>query len=457
MLSSGVGSSVSLSLLLVVALLAVTVGALGCLVFVRRRARDDRRRLHDLVEAARRLAVGELSPSIDRDGPGDLGDLAGAIYDLASTLRGHLRAVETERERLAAVLTHMGDGVVIAGSAGDVRLFNPAAASLLELDAAGSGRAVTLARDPELIAVVRDALAGRAEESRPPLLELGPFGRRRAIQVLATRLPDDEDGKARVLLILQDVTRLRQSEGARRDLITNVSHELRTPIAALKALVETLEAGALDDPEVAAEFLSRMHVEVDGLAELLEELLELARVESGRLAIRLVRLDLGPVITAAVERLTPLATRQGLSLAASIAPDLPPVLADPGRMEQIVVNLVHNAVKFTAPGGRITVTLARAGDGVRLAVADTGVGISPDALERVFERFYKADRARSGGTGSGLGLAIAKHLVQAQGGRIWAESPGEGQGSTFIVTLPALHHPGAPAPRGGVPGSTRAR
>jgi len=444
--------------LLGAALLAMVVGALICLILVRRRARDHQQRLHALVEAARQLAVGELSPSIARDGEGDLGVLAGAIYDLASTLRGHLRAVETERERLAAVLTHMGDGVVISDPAGAVRLLNPAAARLLDLDVARNGRERTLARSPELVGVVRDVLAGRLDQANPPLLELGPFGKRRTIQVLASRLPidQDEDGDARVLLILQDVTLLRQAESARRDLVTNVSHELRTPVAALKALVETLETGALDDREVAAEFLTRMHVEVEGLAALLEELLELARLESGRLAVRLAPLDLGPVVASAVERLHPLAVRQGLTLAASLSPDLPAVRADPGRMEQIVVNLVHNAVKFTPPGGRISVTLARRDDDVVLAVADTGVGIGPQSLERVFERFYKGDPARSG-VGTGLGLAIAKHLVQAQGGRIWAESAGQGRGATFTVALPVLHSLGASATRGGAPGSAAVR
>jgi two-component system phosphate regulon sensor histidine kinase PhoR len=254
------------------------------------------------------------------------------------------------------------------------------------------------------------------------------------VQVAATRLPATE----RTLVLLQDVTDLRRAEAARRDFVANVSHELRTPVAALKALVETLEAGALEDPEAGPDFLRRMHVEVDGLAALVAELLELARAEAGKLELELAACEAGGLLSEAVERTRAYAERVGLRVSVAHAPE-PDLLveADARRIGQVLANLLANAVKFSPPGGRIEAGAAVADGWVEFWVADTGVGLALDQLGRVFERFYKTDPSRSG-TGTGLGLAICKHLVQAHGGRIWAESGGAGQGATFRFTLRRL-------------------
>jgi two-component system, OmpR family, phosphate regulon sensor histidine kinase PhoR len=391
-----------------------------------------------LTRVARRLARGDLDQTISMHGRDEVNLLARAFDEMAVNLRTHIRAVEGERERLAAVLSHMADGLVIADQHGVVRLINPVAARLLQTaPERAEGRSVmAVVRDYELAAMVDQAVssADRAV-GRPRLIELGARGQRRAVQAMASRIPGGESTGQQVLLILQDVTDLRQAETVRREFVANVSHELRTPVAALKALVETLQDGALGEPDVARDFLARMHVEVDGLAQLVEELLELSRIESGRVALRLQPMDLASVVATAVERLRPQAERQGLNVAVDLPSDLPTVQADSERIQQVIVNLVHNAVKFTPPGGRIAVSAERGNGEVAVSVADTGAGISPDALARLFERFYKADRARASG-GTGLGLAIAKHLVQAHGGRIWAESPGEGQGATFSFALP---------------------
>jgi two-component system phosphate regulon sensor histidine kinase PhoR len=177
-----------------------------------------------------------------------------------------------------------------------------------------------------------------------------------------------------------------------------------------------------------------METEVDALTQMVQELLELSRIESGRAPLQLVPVPVADVVLPPVERLRPQAERAGLTLTVALPPDLPPLQADAERIQQVVTNLVHNAVKFTPPGGQVSVWAERAGDEVVVRVHDTGVGIPSDDLPRIFERFYKADRARSGG-GTGLGLAIARHIVQAHGGRIWVESV-EGQGSTFYFSLP---------------------
>ena len=416
---------------------ALVIAALLATVLAVLLARVTARRVEALTRSARRLADGALDETLPVQGQDEVAVLARTFNDMAARLGAHVRTVEDQRGRLSAVLAHMADGVVIADEDGLVRLVNPAAARLLRTT---PGRAegqslMAVVRDHEVAEVFRQALATTTPAAEPRLVELGPSGGRRAIRVITSCIPGVAGGRGQVLLVLHDVTDLRRAESMRREFVANVSHELRTPVAGIKALVETLEDGALDDREAAREFLGRMHVEVDGLAQLVEELLELSRVESGRVALNRRPIDLAELVGAAAERLRPQAERQGLDLVIDLPSGLPAIQADPERLQQVVVNLVHNALKFTPPGGKVTVSADRRDAEVAVVVADTGEGIAPEALPRLFERFYKVDKARATG-GTGLGLAIAKHVVQAHGGRIWAESPGEGRGATFTFCLP---------------------
>lgn len=386
-----------------------------------------RRSTGRIVQGLRRLMPAEAEAA----------DPVRAVSDLVADLRQRVGRLEAEHRRLELILDQMADGLVIADFQGNVVQVNPAAARLLQVqpqEAAGRSL-VTVLKDHELTAFVRSHIAGQPETSGPRTFEVGPPGQRRVIQVQVSRTGEAGQPDAYLVILLQDITELKQTEQVRRDFVANVSHELRTPVAALKALVESLENGAVEDPEVAKDFIRRLRLEVDGLALLVEELFELARVESGGPALKVRPVDLGFVIRQAVERMQPLADRQGLTLLLRLPTDLPTVEADPDRIQQVVLNLVHNAVKFTPPGGRITVSVERRDAEVAVSVADTGIGIPRELLPRVFERFFKADRSRASG-GSGLGLAIAKHIVQAHGGRIWAESAGEGRGSTFTFSLP---------------------
>jgi two-component system phosphate regulon sensor histidine kinase PhoR len=233
---------------------------------------------------------------------------------------------------------------------------------------------------------------------------------------------------------LQDLTQVRRLETVRRDFISNISHELRTPLASLALVVETLQDGALEDPPAARRFLSHMENELGVLTQMVEELLELSRIESGKMPLEARPTEIAALVQTPVERLAPQAERKGVTLTASLAEGLPHVQADVPRIHQVLGNLIHNAIKFTPAGGAVTVFARVKEPGwVTLSVTDTGIGIPADDVPRVFERFYKVDRARSEG-GAGLGLAIAKHIVQGHGGRIWVEST-EGVGSTFSFTL----------------------
>jgi two-component system phosphate regulon sensor histidine kinase PhoR len=382
-----------------------------------------------LTKMVKLVAAGDLTQRVVVDARDELGELATAFNDMARELRTSISAIEEQRAELTAILAGMADGVMIVDDQERVVALNRAAERMLEVSHAKAvGRTVAeVARRHELVARLG---RGRADD-RPLVIEVGPDHRQ--VQVVVT--PIQVSNLARQVVLFQDVTALRRAEAMRRDFVANVSHELRTPLASLQALVETLEGGALEDPPAAREFLDRMHVEVDGLRQMVEELLELSRIESGRMKLRLELTDVGSVVGEAARRLAPQAERQGVALRIDAPVDEVDAPIDASRVQQIVVNLVHNAIKFTPPQGKVHVSVERRGRHVAIVVADTGIGVPPDELPRLFERFYKVDRSRSS-SGTGLGLAIVKHLVQAHSGRVWAESPGEGEGTSFFVLLP---------------------
>jgi two-component system phosphate regulon sensor histidine kinase PhoR len=401
--------------------------------------------VRQLTAVAERMAAGDLDARLFPSSRDEVGQLTRAFNRMADRIREQVTGLAEERGRLSAVLDHMADGVLITDEAGQVRLVNAAAAHLLdtsEEQALGRSFAQVAPYHPliELWKACREQgeeQVEMVEVSRHGLFLqaiVTPFGYAsfdRAQDRQGRPLADaDAEG---YLVILQDLTRIRRLETVRRDFISNISHELRTPLAGLKALVDTLRGGAIKDPPAAKRFLKRMDAEVDALTQMVEELLELSRIESGQAPLRLAPTPVAEIVIPPVDRLRPQAERAGLEFTVLLPPGLPPVLADADRARLVLTNLVHNAVKFTPPGGRITVAARPAGEEVVLSVQDTGVGIPAEDLPRIFERFYKADRARSGG-GTGLGLAIAKHIVQGHGGRIWAESV-EGQGSTFYFSL----------------------
>lgn len=288
------------------------------------------------------------------------------------------------------------------------------------------------------------------------------------------------DEPTHLIVTIEDLTELRRLETVRQDFVSHVSHELRTPLAALKLLSETLDEALDRDAQAAHDFAQRIGNEIDHLSKMVAELLELSRIESGKITLTSEPVDLGGLVEVVVERLKPLASERGVSLQVAMPEELPDVMADARRMSEVLVNLIHNGLKYTPTGGKVVVSAeallevpaehnnssqhVEAGHAreahrvVVVRIADTGVGISEDDLPRVFERFFKVDRARtrapgraqldqreevpgenislaSAAAGTGLGLAIAKHLIELQGGRIWAQSR-LGRGSTFSFTLP---------------------
>jgi two-component system phosphate regulon sensor histidine kinase PhoR len=239
-----------------------------------------------------------------------------------------------------------------------------------------------------------------------------------------------------VLLLFQDLTRIHQLEIIRQDFVSNVSHELRTPLASLKALVETLQESASHDLEASNKFLGMMDIEIDKLTQIVQELLELSKIESGRVPLDKRNTSPNDLLINVAERMQLQVQRGKLDLIINAQQKIPDIMVDVNQIEQVLVNLIHNAIKFTLPGGKITLSAFQQKNELVISVKDTGIGIPPRDIKRIFERFYKVDRARSA-HGTGLGLSIARHLVEAHGGNIWVESI-QTKGSTFFFSIPLI-------------------
>jgi two-component system, OmpR family, phosphate regulon sensor histidine kinase PhoR len=386
--------------------------------------------LRSLSQAARDLTATGTAQGIIPYTNDEVGQLARAFNQRTQQLQSQMEALRSESLKLEAVLDEMSDGVLIVDARGQVQLINPAARRMFDLpdeQPAGRSLAETL-RQHQLIEIWKESL--RTGQTQEVYLEFGTG--RMAVQAHASPLGSALPGST--LLLCQDLTNLRRLETVRRDFISNLSHELRTPLASLKALAETLQETVPDDPLASRRFLQQMEQEVDALAQMVSELLELSRIESGIVLMHFRSTSPEEIIMPAVDRMRLQAERAGLVMEVDLPAGLPPVLADPPRLEQVLVNLLHNAIKYTQSGGRISATAAAFEDIVIFSVSDTGAGIPPENIDRIFERFYKVERSRAQG-GAGLGLAIARHIVEAHGGRIWAESE-QGRGSTFFFSLP---------------------
>jgi len=387
------------------------------------------RPVRELTEAVRQMTAGEITNQPVVKTADEVGQLTQAFNHMSIQLREQIHALESERAKLYAVLEKMTDGVLIVDQEGNLQLLNLAAEKIF-------GVSQESALGKPLVEVIRHHQPFELWQQcqRSGVTEQAPIDltKRLILHGIATPLGQALPGST--LLLFQDMTRQHQIETLRRDFISNVSHELRTPLAALKALTETLQDGALEDLPAARRFLEQMETEVDSLSLMVTELLELSRIESGRVPLEFKPTRPVDILVPACEWLRLQAERTELSLRIECSEDLTAVQADTSRVQQVVVNLLHNAIKFTPAGGTVILSASRQGEAIVFSVEDTGIGISPDDLPRIFERFYKADRARAT-SGTGLGLAIARHLVEAHGGKIWAESQ-PGVGSTFYFTIP---------------------
>ena len=392
-------------------------------------ARRTSRSVRAVAEAAGRLASGDMEQRVEALSQDETRELADAFNSMAASLRTNIQELSGERDKLSAVLETMGDGVVVIGSEGQVELLNTAGEALLGVGGPTSegARFVEVARDYELQRLVSLCQeTGQRQYGEVELLQRGRF-----LSCIAT--PLGGDGSPGVLLTLHDLTRIRQVETTRREFVSNVSHELRTPLAAVRVMAETLESGALEERAVARDFVRRIQGEIDRMNSMVEDLLELARLEGVQDILDLAPVDLRSLMEEVRANYQPQADSKSIKIDVSVSEALPRILGDEEKLRQALSNLLANALKFTWVEGEIILSARTDGQAVIVNVIDNGVGIPEEHLPHIFERFYKVDRSRRD-RGTGLGLAIVKHVVQAHGGEVSVESR-EGGGSSFSFSL----------------------
>lgn len=392
------------------------------------------------------LAEGRMTRLIRPQPPGPVGRLVRTFNDLAPRLEGRIAQLERDRQQLGAVLSGMAEAVIAIDGRQRLVFANPGADELFGINAQAVGRLVPeLIRNPQIQTAIDATLQGRGSyhgEISVPVRDLTPRNHPRVLAVNGTALPGSPPSGA--VLVFHDVTELRRLERMRQDFVANVSHELKTPLASIKAYTETLLDWALADEKVNVRFLKRIEEQAERLNQLILDLLALARLESGQEIYQHGPLVLCDVLKASVEaaRGRAEAKRLDFTLDLDAFDEATLVMADEEAIRQILDNLIDNAIKYTPEDGRVQTICSLSRDGVVLVVADSGIGIPREDLPRVFERFYRVDKARSremGGTG--LGLSIVKHLVQSIGGKIAVDSR-LGVGTTFTVQLPR-HEPAA--------------
>jgi len=384
--------------------------------------------LGELTKGVQQLANPDAKVSQIHDYD-EIQQLTDSYNSMSSRLQALLRENEKERQRLEVVLEHMTDAVLIVDANAYVVMFNKSADELFGIERSTGERTLAeVSMDHQVFDLWQTCISTR--QAAQKRFEL----KAQRKQVVVGSIFITDDGEDYVILFFQDVTHQEQLEQMRKDFISNVSHELRTPLAGIRAITETLLDGALNDKKVAKRFIERIQTEADALSLMVGELLELARIESGKVPLNQILIQPEEIVLAAVQRLTIQTEKAGIIMDLNLDPELPVILVDPARMQQVLINILHNAIKFTPSGGCVSVRVVKSSETVEIIITDTGKGIPSSDLSRIFERFYKVDRSRSS-TGTGLGLSIARHLVEAHGGNIKVTSE-IGKGSQFTIQLP---------------------
>jgi two-component system phosphate regulon sensor histidine kinase PhoR len=416
----------------------------GAAVVWRSAVRSARLRANLLRRAVERLGSGEFRAARAQEFPGPWAPVGRALTDAATQLAVRCERLADERDFSAAVLLSMSEGVAVVDNHARVLFANAAFAEVVGSADGSRGRPlVEVARHSRLIEAVEGALA-RAETVRAEV----EFGTVRPRTFALTAAPVAATAARGVVLVLHDVTEIRRLERIRRDFVANVSHELRTPLTTIQGFAETLLGGALDDPSARRKFLEIIRDHAARLGRITDDLLKLSAIEGGSMTFRMEPVSLPQLIEHCIEAVSLKARARGLEIERHAPGGLPQVRGDSLRLEEVLKNLLENAIQYTPPPGSIKVSASLEGDHAVLCVADTGIGIPSTDQQRIFERFYRVDVARSreaGGTG--LGLSIAKHIVEAHEGRLWVESE-LGQGSRFYVSLPLWESEPAALPAG---------
>ena len=414
----------------------VAAGLLFVLARERRTNTAAVRETRAAVAVMRRIAAGDFNIRPEGFTSATLSGLQAPFAVMTEALAALFAQLADHREQLTAVLDTMADAVILVDSENRIALSNRAAQDLLAFEAPSGTPLSSVLRDYEL----RNLVTLCRESSERRHAELALSSPRRSLSATATPITtepgetEQDEPETSVLLTLHDLTPIRQLETTRREFVANVSHELRNPLASVKAMVETLEGGAVSDSAAAADFLGRINREVDRMNAMVNDLLELSRIESGQSELHREPVDAAATIAGVRTDLEHRIADSGVEVTINASGGTV-ALGDAEKLRQAISNLLDNALKFTPRGGTVELYAGNTEqDSVLVQVRDSGQGIAPEHLPHLFERFYKADRSRRD-QGTGLGLAIAKHIVESHGGEIGVEST-EGAGATFWFTLP---------------------
>lgn len=387
-----------------------------------------------IARVAKEIGRGHYPQKVLTPADDEIGDLRKAMNEMSEGIKSQMEGITSNQSRFEAVLLSMFDGVMVINREGIIILMNGALRDLLDIDGNPVGRRpLEVIRNAGVQALAQSVFHGtRGVESRE-ISVLLPEEKNLEAHATPILRGGQVDG---AVLVFHDITRLRKLENIRRDFVANVSHELRTPITSIKGYAETLLDGALDDQAHAREFLQIINADSDRLRQLVDDLLDLSKIESGKIKLNMVPCDVGILADSIVAALDKQAAQRSVSITKEIPPGLAKVRADEAAVTQVMLNILDNAIKYNKAGGGVRISAREKGAFVQVDIADTGLGLSREDIPRIFERFYRVDKARSrqlGGTG--LGLSIAKHIIQTHHGEIFVQSE-LGEGSTFSFTLP---------------------
>jgi two-component system phosphate regulon sensor histidine kinase PhoR len=382
------------------------------------------------------ISQGNLNQELPLYEQKEINQLAQNINDLVRQQKKVLAQITAEKNRIQTILNSMMEGVIALDNQGNILLLNSAVENFLGIaqETYLGKNILHLIRNYDLERAVKQAL--KSEKSITQELQL-IYPEPSFYYLKATPLKNQEQGKKGIVILLRNSTKEKKLDQMRTEFVANVSHELRTPLTSISSFLETLRDGAIDDPAAAHRILEIMSKETSRLAKLIDDLLHLSKIEERRVVHRWQLVQLKEIINQVTAMFQPQAQQKSLSLTVELPVELPCVSGDPDLLAQVLTNLVDNAIKYTPPDGHILIRAATDKDNVQVEVKDTGIGIPPEDLPRVFERFYRVEKARARELGGiGVGLAIVKHIIKAHGGSIKVESIPH-QGSTFKVTLPA--------------------
>ena len=412
-------------------LIALGVALVGALALAALSSSLLSRRLNAIADAAKRYATGDLTRPVRDHEQDEIGTVAQVLDETVSELANRAQELARDRARADAILAGMVEGVMVVDASGHVQLFNPAARAILGLpENVSGGHYVESVRHPDVVTLLDAALGGQ----RPASVEFSP-SRAPDRRIVGRSAPVSAPGGPGAVLVLHDITDLRRADQMRRDFVANVSHELRTPLTAIRGYVEALGDEPVT-PDERTRFLDVITRHVHRMERLVKDLLRLAGLDARQESAEFSDCATQSLLAGAVADLTPVIEARAQHVEVSVDGSAARMTTDAQKLQDVLRNLLENAVNYSPPGKRIRLQAARSGDQVLIQVADEGPGIPDEDLERIFERFYRVDKARSRESGgTGLGLSIVKHLVGLLGGRVWAANRPEG-GALFTVSLP---------------------